>query len=158
MFLILWFIVSPAHCPSPPPEWNNWINKRWEITFSILPFSPPCHKNVVTAFFTHHQSKTVWSTAGSPWNQKCREWPWLQEANIQIPGKACVLWSRIIPITPVTQKHRKQREKSCLLCHSWDRFIIQAKANFDKQLGTISPNLWVILRNIQSTIRGGLGS
>lgn len=66
----------------------------------------------------------------------------------------CVLWSRIIPITPVTQKHRKQREKSCPLFHSWDRFIIQAKANFDKQLGTISPNLWVILCNIQSTIKG----
>lgn len=111
-------------------------------------------KNVVMAFFAHHQTKTVWSTAGSLWNQKCREWPWLQEANIQIPGKACVLWSRIIPITPVTQKHGKQREKSCLLCHSWDRFIIQAKANFDKQLGTISPNLWVIPCNIQSTIEG----
>lgn len=40
------------------------------------------------------------------------------------------------------------------LPRSWDRFIIQAKANFDKQLETISPNLWVILSNMQSTIRG----
>lgn len=122
--------------------------------FDIFPLRV---KNVATAFLAHHQYKrdfSVWSTAGSPWNQNWREWPWLQEANIQIPGRTYVLWSRIIPITPVTQKHGKQREKSCLLCHSWDRFIIQAKANFDKQLGTISPNLWVILCNIHSTIRG----
>lgn len=33
-----------------------------------------------------------------------------------------------------------EKKKSCLLLrHSWDRFIIQAKANFDKQLGAISP-------------------
>lgn len=139
-FLITSFFFSCLMC-----KWNKWINKQWEAMFSILPFfSPSISKNVAMAFFTHHQCVrdfSVWSTAGSPWNQKWREWPWLQEANIQIPGKTYVLWSRIIPITPVTQKHGKQREKSCLLCHSWDRFIIQAKANFDKQLGTISPNL-----------------
>lgn len=65
-----------------------------------------------------------------------------------------VLWCRIIPITQVTEKDWKQKDKASLLCHSRDRFIIQPEANFDKQFGTISPNLLVILCNIQrSTIR-----
>lgn len=67
--------------------------------------------------------------------------PRLRDANTQIPEKTRALWSRIIPITPVTQTDGRQRQNSCLLCHSWDRFIIQAKANFDQQLGTISLKL-----------------
>lgn len=141
-------------------KWNNWMNKRWEAALSIFAIfakKTPQNKTMQWHFPLIASLKrdfSVRSTAGIPWNQKWREWPWLQEANIQIPGKTYVLWSRIIPITPVTQKHGKQRVKSCLLRHSWDRFIIQAKANFDKQLGTISLNLWVILCNIQSTIKG----
>lgn len=59
---------------------------------------------------------------------------------------------------PNNPRHTEASEtkggKSCRSFHSWDRFITRAKANFDKQLGTISPNLWVILCNIQSTISG----
>lgn len=58
------------------------------------------------------------------------------------------LWSRIIPITPVTQTPRNKGQKPPPPppLPSGDSFITQAKANFDKQLGTISPNLGMIGR------------
>lgn len=125
---------------------TGWINnkKEYSVYFFLL-------KNDTTAFSLisilgeKKGDFSVWSTASIPWNQGETEWPRLQEANTQIPEKTRVLWSRIIPITPVAQTHGKQRKKkkkSCLLLrHSWDRFIIQAKANFDKQLGAISLKL-----------------
>lgn len=60
------------------------------------------------------------------------------------------------PNNPSHTDAAKQRPKPRRRSHSGDRFITQAKANFDKQLGTISPNLWIILR-AQSGGRGESG-
>lgn len=126
---------------------TGWINNKKEYWVLLFFF---CWKMIQQHFLWSAVLEgkkgdfSVWSTASIPWNQGETEWPRLQEANTQIPEKTRVLWSRIIPITPVAQMHGKQRKKkkSCLLLrHSWDRFIIQAKANFDKQLGAISLKL-----------------
>lgn len=92
----------------------------------------------------------LFGTVSTAWTE--RERPRLQDTNGQIPEKMRALWSRIIPITPVAQPDGRQRQKSCLHCHSWDRFIIsQATANFDQQLGTVSPKV------LGSTVEWGGG-
>lgn len=84
---------------------------------------------------------SVWSTASIPWNKGGERTAPTAGSKYSNPREDARIVKQNNPNNPSRAEAlgNKEKKKSCLLLrHSWDRFIIQAKANFDKQLGVIS--------------------